>query len=114
MLSLKQSIGYISLKEQYTKEVAKLYSKFEGDTRMTTTEEMDQYVSENWEDIDFDDVPAIVIEDHSNTMKNKDATIDKLNKTVEALSEEKNNSVKEKVAELEKLQKKCRMGYFTC
>ena len=104
---LKRTIGYCSLKEMYTKEVACLYKNFDGDIRMTSDEEMDRYVEENWENIE-NDVPAINVSDTDGTrnhgatadatLKDKELEINKLTKEVETLKEEKLLSVKERVA----------------
>ena len=54
MKNLKNDIGYVSLKEQYALEMAKLYNKLEGNINVTTPEDMDKYVTENWDEIEED------------------------------------------------------------
>ena len=54
MKSFKDLIGYTSLKEQYSKKTAKLFNKMEDNNACTTPEDMDKYVSENWDDIDIE------------------------------------------------------------
>ena len=110
---LKRTISYCSLKEMYTKEIARLYKNFDGDIRMTSDKEMDHYVKENWENIE-NDVPVINVSDTDGnrihgatadaTLKDKDLEINKLTKEVETLKEEKLLSVKERVAEVEKMK----------
>ena len=80
---------------------------------MTSDEEIDRYVEENWENIE-NDVPVINVSDtdgnrnHGATadaaLKDKDLEINKLTKEVETLKEEKLLSVKERVAEVEKMK----------
>ena len=55
MAYIKDTTGYVSLKEQYAEEMAKLFNKFEGNIKVTIPEDMDRYVSENWEDLEIED-----------------------------------------------------------
>ena len=50
MRKLKEDIGYISLKEQYNREMAKIFNKFESDG-MKIPADRDKYVAENWNDM---------------------------------------------------------------
>ena len=54
MKSLRTDIGYVSLKEQYSLEMAKLYNILEGNINVTTPDDIDWYVAENWEEIEED------------------------------------------------------------
>ena len=93
-------MGYCSLKEQYTREMTKLYDNFDGNIRMTSPEEMDRYIEENLENIHFSIVPEVVVSSEDNTkevtetekvaLKEKEEVIIDLSKEVKALREEKN------------------------
>ena len=94
--------------------MSRLYNNFEGDVRMTSDVEMDQYIEDNLEN--FEPVIPVItvsnesdvrnISDEGNTLNDKEAEIDVLTKEVESLKVEKSLSVKERIAEVEKLKEK--------
>ena len=114
-------MGYCSLKEQYTREMTKLYDNFDGNIRMTSPEEMDRYIEENLENTDFSIVPEVVVSSEDNTkevtetekaaLKEKEEVIIDLSKEVKALREEKNLTVKERIAEAEKFKESDKEHY---
>ena len=55
MSDLSRSTGYLSLKQQYAADMAKIYNQFEGDTTVTAPDDMDRYVSENREELDLEE-----------------------------------------------------------
>ena len=94
---LKNTIGYCTLKELYSKEMSRLYNNFEGDVRMTSDADMDQYIEENLEN--FEPVIPVItvsnendvrnISDEGNTLNDKEAEINVNTKKVESLKVEK-------------------------
>ena len=112
MYMLKNTIGYCSLKELYTKEMSRMYDNFDGDIRMTSDEDIDHYIEENLDNLESE-IPMITVSDvgdgrkdieKEKVIKTKDEEINNLTKEVESLKEEKSLSVKERIAEVEKLK----------
>ena len=80
MLSLKKEIGYISLKEQYNLEMAKIFDKLESDG-MTAPDDMDKYVVENWEDIITEEEKVAEVNTNDVNEKDKATTIKETGET---------------------------------
>ena len=56
MRYLKNSIGFTLLKKQYNTLTAKLFNKMEDSNAFTMPEDIDKYIREDWEDINFDNI----------------------------------------------------------
>ena len=64
MRYLRESIGYVSLKEQFSKEMARIYNDIEASS-MSTPEDIDSYAAENWDELHIlnGPIPNVTVED---------------------------------------------------
>ena len=103
MAYIKDTTGYGSLKKQYTEEMAKLFNKFEGNIKVTITEDMNRYVSENWEylEIENESSSEIGVVAYVSPVQKLNERIDELEKEVEKLGKMDQSSLR-----ISKLQRK--------
>ena len=88
---LKNEVGYMSLKEKFDLEMARIYGRMEADTTVTPPEDIDKYVSENWEDLDLrTDAEincGIMAVPHKSPIQQRDEIIASLEKQVQYIFE---------------------------
>jgi len=82
MAKLKEETGYMSLKEQYDQEMARVYGSMDNGKTMTSPEEIDKFINEN-----YDALADEINEDTAEEIVNRNP-IQKRNDMIENLEKE--------------------------
>ena len=106
MDKLKAETGYISMKEQYEIEMAKVYGKLENDTTMTAPDDMDRYVIENWDALEEElDDATEQNKEYINPIQMRNNIIESLEKEISELKEAAKKAEKERYQMMRRRQK---------